>query len=292
MNEAKKETELKPVRAVGARQPRDPGRRRVLRALALGTAAVALSSARVPAYANARGGAWWQRMDAAREHLNGATPREGGIQLDLPGVTQDGSAVPLTVEVESPMDPDDYVEALYLYAAGNPTPEIADIYFTPLAGRARFSTRVRLNRTQAVHALARTSGGEWLAASREVRVTVSGCLSQDGTYDFDSLMRTRVRASERLGAGEIGDIRTLVDHPMETGLREDRDGRTIPERIIHSFQAEFNGEPVLDIRLYRAVSANPYLRFPIAPSESGDAVFRWEDDEGETATESARIEVG
>lgn len=246
----------------------------------------------VTASARAGNQAPWERLEAAQERLDGATPRVGGIRLDLPGVTQDGSGVALSVEVDSPMTGEDYVEAVYLFATGNPSPELADVYFSPLAGKAYFSTRVRLNRSQTVLALARTSQGEWLAVHQDVRVTVSGCFSRDDTYDYDSLMRTRVRVPQRVSSGEAGDVRTLIDHPMETGLREDREGRTIPERIIEEFRAEFNGKPVVKARLYRAISANPYLRFSIAPGESGEGALHWREDTGESVSETFRIDVG
>lgn len=271
--------------------PANPGRRRALRLLVAGLAGAALTG-RTPGLANNRGSAAWERIEPARERLNGATPKDGAIKLDLPGVTQDGSAVPLTVEIDSPMSEDDFIEAVYLYAGGNPTPELLDVYLTPLVGRARFSTRIRLNKSQSVLALARTNRGEWLAGDREVRVTVSGCLSRDDTYDFDAVMRTRVRVPERLEPGQIGEVRTLIDHPMETGLREDGEGQPIPERIINEFRAEFNGKSVLKARLYRAISANPYLRFPIAPNGSGEATFHWTEDTGESVSESFRMETG
>jgi sulfur-oxidizing protein SoxY len=242
--------------------------------------------------AQSRNQAPWERLEAAMERLDGATPRLGGIRLDLPGVTQDGSAVPLTVEVDSPMTAEDYIEAVYLFAADNPSLELADVYFSPLAGQANFSTRVRLNRSQTVLALARTSNGNWLAAHRDVRVTVSGCLSRADSNGLDTMMRTRVRVPDRLRNGAAGNVLTLIDHPMETGLREDRQGQTVPERIIEEFRAEFNGEPVVKVRLYRAISANPYLRFFIAPPSSGEGVLYWREDTGETVTETFRIEVG
>ena len=242
--------------------------------------------------AQSRNQAPWERLEAAMERLEGATPRVGGIRLNLPGVTQDGSGVALSFEVDSPMTGEDYVEAVYLFATGNPSPELVDVYFSPLAGKARFSTRVRLNRSQTVLALARTSQGEWLAVHQDVRVTVSGCFSRDDTYDYDSLMRTRVRVPDRVRSGEAGDVRTLIDHPMETGLREDQRGRAIPERIIEAFRAEFNGQPVVNARLYRAISANPFLRFSIAPEESGEGTLFWLEDTGESVSETFRIDAG
>ncbi len=244
-----------------------------------------------PSWVNAQGRAAWERIDAATELLDGATPRAGSIRLDLPAVTQDGSSVPVTVEVDHPMNPDDHVEALYLFAAGNPSPEVAEIHFTPLAGKARITTRIRLDGSQTVVALARTNRGEWLAGQRDVRVTVSGCLSQGNSSDNSDFMQARVRPPSRMAPGEPGEVRTLINHPMETGLRKNPDGSLIPERIIEEFRAELDGEKLLAARFHRAVSANPYLLFFVAPGRHGELALRWEEGEGagESATATASI---
>ncbi len=242
-----------------------------------------------PASAEAQGNAPWDRVDPAQELLDGATPRAESIQIDLPSVTQDGSSVPLSIEVDHPMRSDDYIEALYVFATRNPSPEVVEYHFTPLAGKARISTRVRLNESQTVFALARTSRGAWLAGTREIRVTVSGCIAQGNAEKGPDFMQTRVRAASRARPGEPLDVRTLINHPMETGLREDSNGNAIPERIVHSFRAEINGETVLTARFHRAVSANPYLLFYIAPGQSGPLHLTWEEDTGETATATAEI---
>ncbi|MCC7428877.1 MAG: thiosulfate oxidation carrier complex protein SoxZ, partial [Alphaproteobacteria bacterium] len=48
-----------------------------------------------------------------------------------------------------------------------------------------------------------------------------------------STPRVRVPASAR--AGEIVEIRTQIDHPMETGLRRDEGGRPVPRNMLRSF---------------------------------------------------------
>ncbi len=233
----------------------------------------------------------WERVEAIQTLLNGAVPRPEAVRLDLPSVTQDGSSVLVTAEIDSPMTPDNHVEELYLFALGNPSPELAEIRFTPLAGRASVSTRIRLDRSQTVVALARTSGGDWLSGSRDVRVTVSGCLSRDATYQADDVMQTRVRVPPRFKAGQASDIRTLINHPMETGLREDAAGQPIPEQIIELFQARLDDAPVLTVRLHRAIAANPYLVFHMAPEQSGELTLSWEEDTGETTVTTAEIRV-
>lgn len=240
-----------------------------------------------PATAQARQA--WERIEPAMVLLDGAVPATGSIRLDLPAVTQDGSSVPLTVEVERSMLADDYIVELHLFASGNPSPELAEFRFTLLAGQAQVQTRVRLDRSQTVIALARTSQGEWLAGSQDIRVTVSGCLSRAEGAGAADFMRARVRAPNRAQPGVPGEIRTLINHPMETGLRKDSRGQTIPKRIIREFRAELEGETVLTARFHRAVAANPYLLFFVAPGRSGQLDLRWEEDTGEAVSAMARI---
>lgn len=88
------------------------------------------------------------------------------------------------------------------------------------------------------------------------------------------LDRTTVRK------GDIVDVKTLVAHVMETGLRHDADGKLIPRMIINTFTCELNGRFVFGCDIDRAVSANPFFEFKFRPEESGTLKFTWIDDEG------------
>ena len=112
---------------------------------------------------------------AMNEILGGKTAEEGRISLSLPEIAENGNTVPLTVEVESPMTNDDYVKAVHLFADGNPVPTVAKMNFTPRSGEAIASTRIRLAKTQKIHALAEMSDGSFFTATREVKVTIGGC---------------------------------------------------------------------------------------------------------------------
>lgn len=107
--------------------------------------------------------------------LGDRTAEEGRISLDLPEIAENGNTVPLTVEVDSPMTEDDYVKTVHLFAEGNPLPDVAKIQFTPRSGEAVASTRIRLAKTQKIHAIAEMSDGSVFAATREVKVTIGGC---------------------------------------------------------------------------------------------------------------------
>lgn len=232
----------------------------------------------------------WERIEEARQLLGDHTPVTGRIAIDLPGVSQDGSSVPLGIQVDHPMDADNHIEELHLFASGNPSPEILSAHFTPLSGETRLQTRVRLDGTQSVVALARSTSGEWFADAREIRITVSGCISQ-GTPDPDREMEARVRVPSNLRAGQTGEILTLIQHPMETGLRKGEDGATIPQRIIRDFRATVDDQPIVTIQLHRSVSANPFLRFPIRPEEGGQLKLEWEEETGRITTETSDLSL-
>ncbi len=107
-----------------------------------------------------------------------ALPEAGRIRLSIPPIYKDGSSVPLTVEVDSPMTEADYVKRVHVVAPGNPLPEVASFLFTPLGGKASASTRIRLEAgNQTLVATAELSDGSVLTTKTSVRVTIGGCTS-------------------------------------------------------------------------------------------------------------------
>jgi len=101
----------------------------------------------------------------------------------------------------------------------------------------------------------------------------------------------RIKLPKQARKGEIVQIKTLVSHVMETGLRKDQGGQTIPRRIINRFTCEFNGKPVFSCDLETAIAANPFLQFYARVEESGTFRFNWVDDDGTTITAEESITV-
>lgn len=260
------------------------------RRLLAGAALMALSSLGFSSTALAEGP--WQRLDAASERLGDATPTTEGLVLELPHVSEDGAAVPLTVRFEGGLADDDHLSEIHLFATGNPAPEIASFQLTPQGGLPEISTRVRLNESQEVIAIAKSHRGETFATAREVRITVSGCLMRGDDQGPEALANPRVSLPDRFTPGEPGEVRTLISHPMETGLREGADGETLPRHILERFTVTLDGETAFAADLHQAVSANPYLRFHLSPTEDAEVVFEWQDDSGESARHAASISAG
>ncbi|HUF22424.1 MAG TPA: thiosulfate oxidation carrier complex protein SoxZ [Burkholderiales bacterium] len=103
--------------------------------------------------------------------------------------------------------------------------------------------------------------------------------------------KPRVRVPESAKRGEVFEIRTMVEHPMESGFRYNNIGQLVPRHIVETFTCTYNGREIFRARLHPAVSTNPYFLFHTVATESGELVFTWSDDQGGVATISARIEV-
>lgn len=91
--------------------------------------------------------------------------------------------------------------------------------------------------------------------------------------------------------GEIVEIRTLINHPMETGYRRGGDGALLPRNLIRRFSCTLDGEPVFSAELHAAIAANPYIAFPLAATAGGTLSFTWEGDEGFVQTETRTLTV-
>ena len=111
-----------------------------------------------------------------KQVTGGATVRPGRVTVDTPRLADNGHSVPLTVSVESPMTAADHVRSITLLSERNPRPLMATYYLGPKAGRAEVTTRVRLNGTQRVLAVAHVSDGSYWSGTAEVEVTESACL--------------------------------------------------------------------------------------------------------------------
>ena len=112
---------------------------------------------------------------ALAEILKGATPSSGGVGMDIPAAVENGDYVPIALGVESPMTAESYVRAIHLLSPANPRARVATFTFTPLSGRARVTTVMRLAKTQEAVAVAELSDGTLLMSTRSVDVKVGGC---------------------------------------------------------------------------------------------------------------------
>lgn len=82
--------------------------------------------------------------------------------------------------------------------------------------------------------------------------------------------------------GRDGEVRLLIPHPMESGLRHAPEGQTISAHYITSVTLSLNGSTVLEAGLGTAVSANPLFAFQFQGVKAGDKIsVLWLDNRGQ-----------
>ena len=143
--------------------------KRELMAFGFGSAA-ALALPTVPAFAEGEKAA--ARIKA---FAGGKEPATGKVSLTTPEIAENGNTVPVSVDVESPMTDDNYVQSVLILADGNPEPGVATFNFSPMSGEASATTRIRLAKTQNVVAVAKMNDGSVVMDKKLVKVTIGGC---------------------------------------------------------------------------------------------------------------------
>ncbi|HQR73039.1 MAG TPA: thiosulfate oxidation carrier protein SoxY [Sulfurovum sp.] len=114
---------------------------------------------------------------AAIEAITGgkAVADSDKVKLTVPEIAENGAVVPVKVEVDNPMEADNYVKAIHVLSTKNANARCADVMLTPLNGQGYFATRVKLGGTQDVVALVELSNGTFMRSAKSVKVTIGGC---------------------------------------------------------------------------------------------------------------------
>ncbi|BDG74593.1 thiosulfate oxidation carrier complex protein SoxZ [Roseomonas fluvialis] len=103
---------------------------------------------------------------------------------------------------------------------------------------------------------------------------------------MSTLNAPRIRIPRSARAGEVIEIRTLIEHPMETGLQGPR--RDMLTRLL----VRMNGETLLAADFRNGTSANPYHVFFVRMERTSSFDFTWTDEAGRSARAEARVTVG
>jgi sulfur-oxidizing protein SoxZ len=85
------------------------------------------------------------------------------------------------------------------------------------------------------------------------------------------------------------EVKLLAKHPMETGLRKNKDGEKIPAHYIEKLTGEIGGRTAIIAHLGPAVSKDPYLKF-YAEGAAGELVrCVWSDNRGESTSAETKV---
>lgn len=105
------------------------------------------------------------------------------------------------------------------------------------------------------------------------------------------MARALINVPSRAKRDEIIEIKTLIQHPMDSGFRVGLNGALIPRDIIQTFSCTWNGEEIFRADFSSATASNPFISFFTRATETGKLVFRWTGDKNFAAEETADIIV-
>jgi len=105
-----------------------------------------------------------------------APVKESGVHFEIAPLVENGNAVPVKIDVDSPMTADNHVRRIALLTEKNPQADVAIFHLGARAGRAQVATRIRLATSQVVVALAELSDGSYVISRANVVVTIAACI--------------------------------------------------------------------------------------------------------------------
>lgn len=91
--------------------------------------------------------------------------------------------------------------------------------------------------------------------------------------------------------GTTAEVRALIGHPMETGLRKDAvSGQLIPLHFIKTVTVTHNSSVVMEAQWSQAMARNPYLHIRVRDAKPNDEIaIAWVDNRGESNSVKATV---
>lgn len=90
--------------------------------------------------------------------------------------------------------------------------------------------------------------------------------------------------------GETVEVKALITHPMETGLRKDKaTGEIIPAHFIQEITVTKADAPLVNVYWGASVSKNPFMSFQYKGAVGDKLKLTWKDNKGETDSAEADV---
>jgi len=97
----------------------------------------------------------------------------------------------------------------------------------------------------------------------------------------------RIRLPRSAAPGEEIEVRTLIDHPMITGISSND-----PRDMLERFTVTVNGAEIFAFDFDNGSAANPTFTFTVALQETAHFVFTWTHEDGHAFEAEQSVSVG
>ncbi len=92
-------------------------------------------------------------------------------------------------------------------------------------------------------------------------------------------------------ADGVVTVKTLISHPMETGLRKNRKtGKKIPAHFINEVVGKNNGKVIMTANWSGSISKNPYLSYKYKGNQGDKVEISWTDNKGKSDSLEAEVQ--
>lgn len=209
----------------------------------------------------------WQQLKTtvfARRPIN--TAHNNTIRLDIASRAEDASIVPIVLRTITPQKPDRYIKKIWLVIDNNPSPIGVVFNLTPESGRADIETRVRVENSTFVRAIAETNDGSLFMDVKTI-AAAGGCTVPGGADDnAANTGKMKFRLDDEVELNKPNLAKLMVSHPNYSGLsKEDKRVQYVRHVVI-----SYAGREIMSADIDFTISKNPTFNFYFLPTQNGE----------------------
>ena len=94
---------------------------------------------------------------------------------------------------------------------------------------------------------------------------------------------------KKYDVGDVIRVDLIAIHPMETGLRKNKEKELIPAHYIEEVKFYFNDEMFTNMVVWETVSTNPYISIDMKVEKEGTLKVVMKDNKGEVTEKTESI---
>lgn len=187
------------------------------------------------------------------------------VQIDVPLLAEDATAVPVQVSLNHPMEPDHFIRSIEITVDRDPVPRKGKFLFTPHNGRPWLAFQMRSGSGGVMTVVADCTRHGRIAATRDYRVADGGCATGPDPIGRERSGNPQLRLPRSFKADEIVEVKARVTHNSHTGLalKDGKHVREAPELYIQRMLVYLDDQKISEFQMTSAVSPNPLVRFPL-----------------------------
>jgi len=190
------------------------------------------------------------------------------LELFVAAQAEDASVVPVMVRTRLLQTPQRYVSRIWLIVDENPSPLGVHFELTPYSGRGDIETRVRMEYSSPIRAVAELNDGSlWMSA--KLVVGAGGCSAPvNKGAAVQNLGRMKLKVEDQFAEpGEPVLAQLNVMHPQFSGMSSNV---TMEPHFVRQVEVFYGEQRILRANVDFTISENPVFRFYFQPQGEAD----------------------